>query len=95
MSDTPKTDAQPRMWENRNMLASYESVPADFARKLERENTKLREALQASTGNLILWEKSDPIGTAHFLPERIAANEHILSNDQGHQSHAEGEHGIK
>lgn len=36
-STTPRTDAQPSTWENRTLLASYDTVPRDFARTLERE----------------------------------------------------------
>jgi len=45
MSDTPDTDAarsdyQRRIWTDRES-ASFETVPADFARKLERERDKM------------------------------------------------------
>lgn len=44
MSTTPLTDAQPKTWENRTLLPSYSTVPADFARDLESQLSRLRAA---------------------------------------------------
>jgi hypothetical protein len=79
-------------FDNHHMTANIDIIK-DFSRlqaecralgesnvRFAQENARLRTALQSSTGNLILWQKSDPIGTAHFLPERIKSNEDILSN---------------
>ncbi len=44
MSDTPKTDAAV-YYESTEEDGKISCVPPDFARELERENAKLREAL--------------------------------------------------
>jgi hypothetical protein len=81
--DTPKTR---ELWLEHVHFANEEEATEaicdfrDLCEKFERENARLRDALKSSTGHLILWEKSDPIGTAHFLPARIKANEDILPN---------------
>lgn len=49
MSTTPRTDERAMVWTVAEPREGREMVSADFARELERENAKLREA----TGNLI------------------------------------------
>ncbi len=46
MSDTPRTDTE-------NLKLGFHSVPVSFARELERENAKLRDALGAIRLSLV------------------------------------------
>ena len=60
MSDTPRTDAARLTIHERQRFAAskgvlYELVPADFARQLEREVTRLRAALEAILAAEIIY----------------------------------------
>jgi hypothetical protein len=52
---------------------------AEELRQARAEVARLRDMLKSSTGHLVLWSQSDPEGTAHFLPQRIAQNEQALA----------------
>lgn len=47
MSDTPRTDACAMVWTVATPRDGREMVSADFARGLERENAKMRAAIDA------------------------------------------------
>lgn len=62
MSNTPRTDAA----EEWNADAETWVVPTDFARQLERENAKLREALE----KFVAWCDRNDWGT---VPKSLEA----------------------
>jgi len=73
MCDTPRTDEY-----YRTKLGSYIPeyiTPIDFARGLERENARLREALERFRGQ---FDNEGCTGTAEV------ALEHIQPNEQSH-----------
>ena len=63
MSDTPRTDSQPWIFqypEYHETAKRY--VDADFARQLERENARLQEALEMAEKELVHLFTVLPIG---------------------------------
>jgi hypothetical protein len=77
--NTPRTNAQPKTWENRTMASSYTTVPKRWAETLEIETNELKELLRMAI---------------QYLPSRDEAPgfrgriDEALSNSQGEQREA-------
>ena len=75
MSDTPKTDKAEgcRGWDDRWItIRNGGDTTADFARGLERENNKLREALEKFRGQFDCYECT---GTAESVLDSLDESE--------------------
>jgi hypothetical protein len=92
-NDTPRTNAN-AVWPASNDDSDRESpdgshVPVDFARELERENARLREALNRVASQAVCAGMDGPDGDSVMLINCFDIAEEALSglpNDEAHRA---------